>query len=248
MRLGGSAANRPGVPVIDPRSIDLRALFAQWYGPESRPALQLEDSFGWLPQALKDWYVLDSRRISTIKLARTLFAPGEIEFDGQMAVFMADPNEGWRWAFDVSNVDVVYAKSWQSVHWMPLEGGIAEFLTHHALNNLTVSPKSWRLHARGVSEDCVSSITDRLQEVALQDWLYPYSGVRLFLCNGLVVERSNSISSFQPLIFRDGYFDVAIAANSLDRVRAYDHLTTPEWFRQRPDILPPSDWPPFDTI
>lgn len=232
--------------MINPQSIDLPGLFADWYGPEDRPARPLSSELQWLPQSLKDWYELGSRRMRSHRLARKFFAASEIRIEGNKAVFMDDPNEGWRWAFDINVSEAVYEDDGKGEGWRLGSEGLTEFLIHHALDELVFSPTAWKMSARDIGANILQVIDGAMEEVAFRGWSYPFPGIRVLHSEGLVAEVLPAISGYRPLSFKDGLYDISIGANELKRLSVFDDLSGVKWFRRRPNLLPPSDWAALD--
>jgi hypothetical protein len=179
-------------------------------------------------------------------MARKFFAPREIQIEGDKAVFMKDPNEGWRWACDVNDGKAVYEAGGKREGWSLMPAGLSEFLTHHALDELVSSPTAWKMTARDVGNSVMSVIDDIMEEVIFEGWAYPYPGGRIFLGQALVAQIFPAISDYRTLAVKEGLFDVAVGATDLRRLSAFDSFPNVEWFRRRPDLLPSSDWPGID--
>ncbi len=224
-------------------TIDLRDVFAHWYGPEDRPATLVPGEFQWLPQPLKEWYELNSRRRRSHQLARRFFSASDIKIEDDKGVFMSDPNEGWRWAFDLRNTATVYSSSGGRQGWCPVAERLSEFLIHHALDELAFAPTAWKMTARDVADDVLSAIDASMDEVAFGGWSYPYPGARLYFAESLVAQVFPAISDYRTMTVKYGLFDVAIGATSVDHLRTFDALRNIEWFRRKPELLAPSDWP-----
>jgi len=184
----------------------------------------------WLPEPLKEWYVLSGQWNNALLATRRIRNPHQIDIRDNLAVFMEDATGDWHWAFRTDDPNLVFDAELRG-SWELCDEGLAELLRHTALSEATFNARSWR-ECGHVEEASLPAILEPMTQVAFGGLRWPAPGGRVYMNDSLLAEVLPAMKPGAPREAYAGYFYVRVASPVRERLDFLDQVDGVDWLRK----------------
>ena len=205
--------------VIDPKSLDLEAFLASWFGSRDDVSEIVESDLELLPDGLRKWFDLISRWEIPLEGAKTLFLPSEMAEEDGKYIFMAD-HGGWAWAFDPDIPQTIYEAK-DDEPWRPFLGGWSDVFFYHAFTEAIEAAPVVKWCA-DISESDLRRVLQPFGEIAFADSKWPAPVWRWYATEGLIADAG-------PKKGPRGRFAITVGAKSREMLELLDLPSGIDW-------------------